>query len=224
MTTPSKIIRSMIKTAISNSDTERYQKAYLAQLGLGTGTTLGAYGLVAVLNALENKLQVGRPELIEKIKETMTPPGFTIKENLPSFLSKSFPSRKLVMVSKKTAPSILAHELNHAKGFLGGDILQNIGWHGGLQGAPLALVAQMFTEPGSTATNIFRYAPAVLSAPVIAEEIRASAKALAKLKELGGKGAMLKGIPTLAVGLGSYIAGATLPIWGGKIVQNIIND
>ena len=142
-----------------------------------------------------------------------------------SMLKSHFdPINRVIRTDYPISPGILAHEMGHASGLaakrplwhaipIGGKIL-------GMPAAAASLIAQAYTDPGSTATKAWRYAPAALLTPTILEEIRASSRALQGLYRAGGKGAMLKGLLPLVPALGTYLAAAGLPIFGGKLVQH----
>jgi hypothetical protein len=122
--------------------------------------------------------------------------------------------------SNSRAPAAnLAHEVGHIK---------NTNWLGNKLKDPLKAVALLGGSRGlgrmgsgigaihSAAENDPSYTGAAISGvanlPTLVDEGAASYHALKHLKNTGGMKAMAKGIPSLALGFGSYAAGAAAPL------------
>ena len=216
-------------------------KGYAAGGGVVAGGSLGALGIAGAGGLAERKLSggVASPEFTKKLRGAMRVPADVKIQEPPinlfrsnpikeSFLGSHFnPETKSVHVPKETVPKgILAHELGHASGkvFLGKNVQGVSRLLGGSLGVPISLIAQMYTDPDSTATKAFRYAPGAIMAPALIEEIRASAKGLRGLSRVGGKGAALKGLLSTLPGFASYAAMAAAPIYGGKAIHHFTKD
>ena len=166
-------------------------------------------------------------KLLEKIRKT------GVKVDLNKLYGPSFIpwSNKIVLNSEAVAPGVLAHEWGHALNYaslrnLGGGALAKL-WNlayglgkvSGLGTTAAGLTAQGLGATDDTLLNIGA-AGAAIQAPMLAEEILASARGAAKLKKLNmpGKLKAFMGVPT-------YMASTALPMtpWLVRKINKLAN-
>lgn len=198
-----------------------------AQLTL---SAIGGGGLAASLALMKNPLESGgTPETLRRVQEmaakmglgaigVSTPVGRERFSWNPAFL----PKHNLVSIPVRTRDSLIAHELGHAKNFEALQAFgeQVVGKYYKAQEASrtwgkYSLIPTTLLAAGSASKS---YAPgviqAILTSPMIAEEVAASARATAHLiREHGvGKG-LVKSLPLVpAFATYAVVAGAPLLI------------
>lgn len=166
-------------------------------------------------------------KLVEKIRKT------GVKVDLNHWAGPSFVpwKNKIVINSDAVAPGVLAHEWGHA---LNHATLRNIGggplaklWNlayglgkvSGIGATAAGLTAQGLGTTDDTLLNIGATGVAI-QAPMLAEEILASARGAAKLKKLNmpGKLKAFMGVPT-------YMASMALPMtpWLARKINKLAN-
>lgn len=192
----------------------------------------GALGLAVGGHALEKKLMpesAARTKWIPKLREAIQlPSDIKVETGLRSWLLSHYdPKTKTIRVKSDIPPGVLAHEMGHASGAMRDTLHKTIKYTRipALMGATLAPMFQTSgMEPGSAEWNAVTYGPAALMAPTLAEEARASYRALKALNRVGGRGAMLRGILSLLPAFGTYAAGAAAPIVSGSIIRKAYKD
>lgn len=217
-----------IKTAASDA-TNRESAAGLGG-GLATmvGTGIGQAGLAAGGMGLESALTTTKEKkrLAKLLRKHMElPKDVSVRTDLPSNLQSHYhPFLNEIRTGKKPIPSVLAHEMGHASGkpFVPFGASIPLGRLGSLLSIP-ALLGQAYTDPESTTTKALQYGPGALQVPMLLEEGRASARALRGLYRAAGAKTALKGLLSLLPAYATYVGSATLPLFGGKVVQHLAN-
>lgn len=190
-------------------------------LGLvGLGLAVGGHALEGALTPADAQ----RVDWISKLrKEIELPHEIQVKKDLKNWLTSHYnPQTKTIHVESVIPPGVLAHEMGHASGGM------RDAFHKAIKvtripaflGAGLAPILQSSgIEPDTAAWNVATYGPAALMAPTLAEEARASYRALKALRGIGGRGAMLRGILSLLPAFSTYVAGAGAPILSGALIR-----
>jgi len=196
--------------------------------GAGRAVNAGLGALAAGGAALERRLTpedfyVGLEGALRKGLKVPTNVGVAYGPINP--VQSSFSSLfNTVVTSNKVSPGVLSHELAHAA--MNSPLTRAATAVGafGNKMIPISLLAQIATDPESTATNVLRYGPAVLLAPTLLEEGMATARGMRALARIGGGRAALRALLPMLPAFGTYVAGAATPIIGGKIIHHFTKD
>lgn len=199
--------------------------ALLTRPALGAATTLGAFGGVALEKALhQNAAGSGAMpsgNLVKKLRQaTQLPGSISVRMSVRHPLQSRYEFLKdLIHTAPSAPPGIVAHEMGHASGrplipHIGTSILGRAG----KILAPLATLG-LAVSPDSPAAPVMKYGPAVLLAPEIMEEGRASLRALRALHSIGGKGAVGRGLLSLIPAFGTYLGAAATPIVASQFFE-----
>lgn len=216
----------LLKTA-GNELAKARARADLTSLTLG----LGGLGLAAGGHALESALTPTNARRINWISELRKkielPQDISVRKDLKNWLLSHYnPQTRTIHIKSEIPPAVLAHEMGHASGGLRDAFHKAIR----MTRVPALLMASMAptlqtsgVKPDSTAWNIATYGPAALMTPTLAEEARASYRALRALHSVGGRSAMLRGILSLLPAFSTYAIGASAPIVSGAIIRGAYN-
>ena len=192
----------------------------LAVLGMGVAPMALAHGSMAsglagapaseeLVEQLARRINLPKDVVLRDYAQSPIAPGW---HNLwgrvenPHYIPGEFdPSGKpSIYTSKKTPAAVLAHEMGHASGrsvplplIAGGKALGGLG----ILGSALAMP---HLDPEGTAAKTIPYAAAGMWAPVLAEEARASARAMKALPA----GMRLRGLLGLLPAFMTYAGGA----------------
>lgn len=195
------------------------QAGGLATIGAGAGLT----GLALGGQALERGLTPAASQkgLEPALRQHMeVPKDVRVWRTAPSALRAGYsPKARVVQLPKKVAPGIMAHEFGHASGKHIPEIphLRQLGPRAVI---PLALLSQLYTDPGSTATKALQYGPAALMAPMVAEEARASMRGVRGIYRAKGVGAAVRSLLSTVPALGTYAGMALTPLLVGKLMHS----
>jgi len=188
---------------------------------------LASLGVAHAGHAVEQRYtpEAIRGNLEASLRKAMNAsPELRVRYGTKPFGAYFNPSTNTVNVAHNPAPSIFAHEMGHATGKPISNRLYGASKILGPGTVPLSLLVQGFTDPDSPTATVARYTPGVLGAPMLYEEARASLRGLKALHQIGGKGAVIRGLLPLLGAFGTYGATAISPIVGGKILQHMMHQ
>jgi len=199
----------------------RKQKIIAGAKGYGTTTAAGLAGM-AGSKGLEHvmlrqqakagpasKRQLGelyRSMGAKRVKITRAPVGEHFN-----------PATRTISLRPRTSAAVAAHELGHATGRNVPLKAYGVSKRVVYGGAPM--LANVFLDPESRAAKAMPWVGAAGSLPVLAEEGRATWRAMKALRRAGLS--RWTGVKQLAPAFGTYLLGAAVPAVGAELVRRV---